>query len=67
MLGCEYKSQRLGMYAAYENNTGVVITGLIEIFRALLNEINVSIGTYLMFISAQHVSVVAGANFGWPS
>jgi hypothetical protein len=55
------------MYAAYENNTGVVITGLIGIFRALLNEINVSIGTYLMFISAQHVLVVAGANFGWPS
>lgn len=55
------------MYAAYVNNTGVVITGLIGIFRALLNEINVSIGTYLMFINAQHFSVVAGADCGWPS
>jgi hypothetical protein len=55
------------MYPAYVNNTGVVINGLIEIFRALLNETNVSIDTYLMVISAQHVSVVAGADCGWPS
>lgn len=55
------------MCPAYVNNTGVVITGLIGIFRALLNETNVSIGTYLMVISAQHVSVVAGADCGWPS
>lgn len=55
------------MYVAYVNNTGVVITGLSGIFRTLLNEINVSIGNYLMSISAQHVSVVAGADCGWPS
>lgn len=67
LLGCEYKLQLLEMYPAYVNNTGVVINGLIEIFRALLNETNVSIDTYLMVISAQHVSVVAGADCGWPS
>ena len=55
LLGCEYESQRLEMYRAYVNNTGVVITALIGIFRALLNESNVSIGTCLMLISAQHV------------
>jgi hypothetical protein len=43
------------MYRAYVNSIGVVITALIGIFRALLNESNVSTGTCLMLISAQHI------------
>jgi hypothetical protein len=40
LLGCEYKSQRLETYPAHVNNMAVVITALIGIFRALLNETN---------------------------
>ena len=54
------------MYPAYVNNTGVVITALIGIFRAAMKDTNVCIDTYLILNSAWCVSVVAGVDCGWP-